>query len=110
MSVRCIDVTVRPVEPGAVTSDIEKLWKDLLDLDAIYTIRELTVQRSFGSRLAIRLEEIVRPLEFIRRYRAKSVMAIDRPFLLTRFAPVRIANDDPVRVAEAIDHSQRRVA
>lgn len=98
---RCVDASVRQVAPGAIISDFEKWHAEahLLDVMEILTIRELERFGPFGKAWAVRFKELDRGLEGIRRYHAKKVYQIDRPFLLDRFVLIRDDDGDrePVR-------------
>jgi hypothetical protein len=90
---RCVDARVRKVAAGAVTSDFEKAHAGIIEVMEVLTVREVLQHRPFGNAWAVRFVEIERGIEGIRRYRAKKVYDIDRPFLLDRFVIVR-GDDD----------------
>lgn len=98
---RCVDASIRRALPGALFSDMEKRTAGYIEVMEIVTVRKVGKHRPMGDVQVVWLQEIVRGIEIIRRYRAKSVVDMDRPFLLDRFVVVRDGedrDDEPVPV------------
>lgn len=91
---RCVDARVRKVAPGALISDFEKRQAGIIEVMEIVTVREAESFAPYGGVPAVRLVEVERRLEGIRRHRATKVYIMDRPFLLDRFVVIRGGSDD----------------
>lgn len=98
MLIRCVDAKWRRPRRPDLISDFEKkhvgMMKDVLVEGQSYMIRETDNYWGFGDAAAVWLVDVERGIEAIRRYRMKSVWTMDRPFLLDRFEPVKLANRD----------------
>lgn len=90
---RCVDASVRKPLPGALISDMEKRTAGYIEVMEILSVRDVGTDWKLGDAPVVWLGEIERSIEIIRRYRAKSVVHMDRPFFLDRFVVVRDRDD-----------------